>query len=98
MKKVRFTEVMHQWLGTAIVRTEEGLKEVPLGVMHTDKKLKETGAKELFTNIPTGTITVEAKKNCDVITTYEADVNKFKTIAQVVETPTEQAEGEAIEQ
>jgi hypothetical protein len=90
MKTIKYTEVTHQWEGTAIVRTEGQLTEVNLGVVGSDKKLKETGAKELFTNLPEGTITVEVKKLTDVIITYEADASEFKKIAKVVETPTEE--------
>lgn len=88
-KKVKFTEVTHQWEGTAIVRKDGKLEEVSLGVVGSDKKLKETGAKELFTNLPEGTITVEVKKLTDVVLTYEADAEEFKKIAKVVETAEE---------
>lgn len=89
MKKVKFTEVTHQWEGTAIVRAEGSIKEVNLGVAGTDKKLKEVGAKELFKNLPEGTITVEVKRLSDVTITYELDSEVFKTHATVVPTPTE---------
>lgn len=105
MKKIKFTEVTHQWKGTAIVRKDGQLNEVDLGVVGSEKKLKEVGAKDLFKNLPEGTITVEVKKLSDVEITYEADVEKFKSIAKVVPTPTEtkpeteqQTEGNATEQ
>jgi hypothetical protein len=102
-KKVKFTEVTHQWEGTAIVRDSSGLREVNLGVIGSDKKLKEVGAKELFTKLPEGTITVEVKKLDDVSITYVCEVEDFKKIAKVEviteETPNqEQAEGEAVGQ
>lgn len=90
MKMIKFTEVTHQWQGTAIMRNAEGkLAEIPLGVASSDKKLKEVGAKELFTDIPKGTITVEVKRLCDVVISYEVDSEEFKKIATVIETPTE---------
>lgn len=86
MKKVKFIEVTHQWEGLAIVRTAAGIiEEKSLGVASSDKKLKEPGAKELFTNIPEGTITVEVKKLTDVVIVYEADSEEFKKIASAVE-------------
>ncbi len=90
-KTVKYTETVKQWEGIAIVRDSEGLKEIPLGVATTDKKLKETGAKELFQNIPLGTIAVEVKKLDDVSTVYELDVEKFKELAEVSEVHEEKA-------
>jgi hypothetical protein len=90
MKLIKVTEVTHQWKGTAITRNSEGqLNEVKLGVIGSDKKLKETGAKELFRNLPTGTITLEVEKLADISITYEVSVEEFKKIAKVVKTPTE---------
>ena len=86
-KKVRYNETVKQWSAVAIVREEGQLKEVSIGVVQTEKKLKETGVKELFKNlglIPANTITIEVEKNADVVTAYEVDVEKFKEIAQVV--------------
>ncbi|MDF2606598.1 MAG: hypothetical protein K0S34_793 [Bacillales bacterium] len=88
-KKVKFTEVTHQWEGRAIIREEGQLKDVNLGVAQSDKKLKETGAKELFKELPKGTITVEVVKLSDVIITYVADVEEFKKVAVVEDIPTE---------
>jgi hypothetical protein len=93
-KIVRVTEVTHQWEGKAIVRVEGQLKEIPLGVAQSDKKLKETGAKELFT-APEGTIAMEVTKNADIITTYEMPINEFKKYAIVVETPKEEIQSSA---
>jgi hypothetical protein len=98
-KKIKFIEVTHQWEGTAIVRKDNVLHEVPLGVVGSDKKLKETGAKELFSNLPEGTITVGAKKLDDVVITYVADSEEFKKIATVEEITEETiAEGEQLGQ
>jgi major membrane immunogen (membrane-anchored lipoprotein) len=96
MRTIKYTESTHQWQGTAIVREEGQLKEDDLGIMTSDKKLKEVGAKELFTKLPDGTITVEVKKLTDISITYEADSEEFKKISKVVETAEEQpkAEGE----
>lgn len=92
-KMISFTEVTHQWEGTAIARDAEGkLQEIALGVVGSDKKLKEVGAKELFKTLPVGTITVEVKKLDDVSITYEADAEVFKSIAKVVETAEETKE------
>jgi len=90
-KIVKFTEVQHQWLGTAIVRNPETkvLEEVSLGVVQSDKKLKEVGAIELFTELPIGTVAVEVTKLVDVITTYEMDSEEFKKVAKLSDTPTE---------
>jgi len=86
MKKIKFTETTHQWSAMAIVRNTEGvIEEVAIGVAQSDKKLKETGAKELFKKLPEGTITVEVKKLDDVVVTYSADVEEFKKIATVEE-------------
>lgn len=99
MKKIKFTEVTHQWEGTAIVRTVEGtLQEINLGVAQSDKKLKEVGAKELFKNLPEGTITTEVKKLTDVTVTYVLDSEEFKKIAKIEEITEEKAEGEAVVQ
>jgi hypothetical protein len=101
MKKVRITETVHVWEGKAIIRNAEGkLDEVLLGTVQTDKKYKEVGAKELFTKLPEGTITVEVTKLTDVSISYEAELEEFKKIAKVVETAEsnseeqEQAEGD----
>jgi major membrane immunogen (membrane-anchored lipoprotein) len=89
-KKVTLTEVQHQWQGKAIVRENGELKEVDLGVKQSDKKLKETGAKELFTVLPKGTITVEVVKNVDVRTVYEMSAEEFKKVAKLADVPTEE--------
>jgi hypothetical protein len=90
MKMIKFTEVTHQWKGTAIVRKDGVLTEVELGVVGSDKKLKEVGAKEFFKdNLPDGTITVEVEKLSDVVITYELDSEVFMTHATVVPTPVE---------
>jgi len=88
-KKVTLTEVMHQWEGKAIVRENGELKEVNLGVAQSEKKLKETGAKELF-KAPENTIAIEVVKNADVITTYEMDSAEFKKVAKIVKQPDEE--------
>lgn len=90
-KKVKLIEKTHQWLGKGIVRGEDAtIKEIELGVQTTDKKLKETGAKELFKNarIPSGStlIAVEVEKLDDVSVVYEMDANDFKEMAKVVGT------------
>jgi hypothetical protein len=88
MKTVKFKEVVKQWEGIAIVREDGQLKEIPLGVVHTDKKLKETGVKDLFKSlnlVPQNAITIEVKKNEDVVTVYEVELDKLKEISKVVE-------------
>ena len=94
-KTVKYSEVLHQWAGIAIVREDGTLKEVSLGVVHTDKKLKETGVKELFTELPKGTIAVEVVKNVDVVTVYEMDVEEFTKIAKVVKVDESAEEAQA---
>jgi hypothetical protein len=85
-KKVKLTEVTHQWEGIAIVREEGLLKEIPLGVEGTTLKLKETGAKELFKNrLPENLVALEVKKNADVTIEYEMESEEFKKLAKVVE-------------
>lgn len=85
MKTIRFTEVTHQWKGTAIVRNNEGkIQEIDLGIAQSDKKLKETGAKELF-KVPENTIAIEVEKLTDISITYELNSEDFKQIAKVVE-------------
>jgi len=99
-KIVKFNEVMHQWEGTAIVRTSEGLKEKDLGIMQSDKKLKEVGAKELFEGIYEAensndtVIAIEVKKICDILSTYEMDSEEFKKVAKLADTPSETASEE----
>lgn len=81
MKEVKFVERVHQWEGKAIVRAEGELKEVNLGVITTDKKLKETGVKELFeaaADFPHGVIAVEVVKLDDISTTYVMSSDDFK--------------------
>jgi hypothetical protein len=89
MKKVSFTEVMHQWGGKAIVRENGELKEVDLGVAQSSLKLKESGAKNLF-NAPEGTIAIEVTKLTDVTTTYEMSAEDFKMVARVPEVSKEE--------
>lgn len=87
-KTIKVKETVKQWEGIAIVREDGQLKEIPLGVVTTDKKLKETGVKELFKEqnlIPQTTLTIEVKKLDDVVTVYEVELEKLKEIAKVVE-------------
>jgi hypothetical protein len=95
MKEIRVTEVKHQWQGSAIVKDAEGLKELDLGVVESCKKLKEKGAKELFTKLPDGTIAVQVKRLSDVTFEYVADAEEFKKIAKLVDTPKEEVSVEA---
>lgn len=90
MKQVKLVEKLHQWEGTAIVRGENGLEEINLGVVQDERKLKETGAKELFDNIPSGAIAVEVKKLDDITFTYEMDSEEFKKVAKLSDTPVEE--------
>lgn len=95
MSKVKYTEITHQWEGTAIVRTEEGLKEIPLGVVESQKRLTDVGAKELFIvdeETSKGLIAVEVKKLVDVKATYEMESEEFKKVAKLSDTPSEQHE------
>lgn len=87
-KMVKYVEKTHQWVGVGIVRENGSLTEVDLGVITTDKKLKETGAKQLFKEkeLPLGLVAIEVKKLDDVKITYELDVESFKELAKVVDT------------
>lgn len=88
-KQVKMVEVTHQWQGKGILRGDDGvLKEVELGTVSTEKKLKETGVKELFKegNVPAGLIAIEVIKLDDVKITYVADSDEFKKIAKIEET------------
>ena len=86
MKTVKFTETIKQWEGVAITRKDGQLHEMIMGVVTTDKNLKETGVKELFKEhnlIPVDTITVEVRKLQDIVTVYELELDKFKELAKI---------------
>jgi hypothetical protein len=85
-KLVKFTERVHQWGGKAIIRLDGELSEIDLGTVTTDKKLKETGVKELFKkkeNVADGCIAIEVFKLDDVKTTYVMDSDTFKELAEI---------------
>lgn len=92
MSKVKYTEITHQWEGLAIVRTEEGLKEISVGVVESQKRLTDVGAKELFKGLPSGLIALEVKKLVDVKATYEMESEEFKKVAKLLDTPVEETQ------
>ena len=87
MAKVKFIEKIHSWKGSAIIKNNDGLHEVDLGVAQSDKKLKETGAKELFTEQAKGIegklISIEVEKLADIETVDSMDSEEFKNVAKV---------------
>lgn len=90
MKEVKFSEIVHQWSGLAVVKQDGVYSEVQLGVVTTDKKLKETGVKELFeAKKPVGTISISVEKLVDITTVYKMNLDEFKKLA-TVEQPTEE--------
>ncbi len=85
IKYVKKKEVVHQWKGSAVVKTKDGqLKEIELGVKKSDKRLTEVGAKELFEK-PEGLIALNATKLDDIVKVYRLPLDKFKELAEVVE-------------
>ena len=92
-KKIKYVVVTHQWEGKAIVEENGELKYKNLGVVGSEKRLTEVGAKKLFENsITDNTKTIEVNKLDDVKVTYEMSLNDFLKNAVVVDTEEEKSE------
>ena len=86
-KKIKHVVTTHQWEGKAIVEENGELKYKNLGVIESEKRLTEVGAKELFKDsTDANTKAIEVKKLDDVKIAYEMSLDEFLKYAKVADT------------
>ena len=90
-KKVIYKEKLRNFKGTGVVKNLDGtLKEIALGELTTDKRMTETGMKEVFkerVNLQDGEklIAIEVDRLEDKIIVYSMPVEDFIRSANIGE-------------
>ena len=90
-KKVIYKEKLRNFKGTGVIKNLDGtLKEISLGELTTDKRMTETGMKEVFkerVNLQDGEklIAIEVDRLEDKIIVYSMPVEDFIRTANIGE-------------
>ena len=90
-KKVIHKEKLRNFKGTGVVKNLDGtLKEISIGELTTDKRMTETGMKEVFkerVNLQDGEklVGIEVERLEDRIIIYSMPVEDFKRNAEIGE-------------